>query len=263
MASAQLNSLFDLAGQVAVVTGGASGLGREFCQVLAEAGAAVVCGDRDEPGAEKVASGLRGSGFEAFGHHCDVTDERSVAALFAEVDRRFGRLDILFANAGIADPVPARIHEYDTENWRKVLAVDLDGVFYSCREAIKLMLPRGRGKVINIASMWGLAGASSVFPVPAYNAAKGAVVNLTRELALEYAADNIQVNALCPGFYRTNLADGAYGDPDFVAAITAFTPMGRIAEAHEIRGPALFLASSASDFVTGITLVTDGGCMAK
>jgi NAD(P)-dependent dehydrogenase (short-subunit alcohol dehydrogenase family) len=118
-----------------------------------------------------------------------------------------------------------------------------------------------RGKIINTASMWGLAGSSSVFPLPAYNATKGALVNLTRELALQYAEKNIQVNAICPGFFRTKL--GPYDDKEFVAAITNFTPMKRIAEAEEIKGTALYLASSASDFVTGTTLVIDGGCLAK
>jgi NAD(P)-dependent dehydrogenase (short-subunit alcohol dehydrogenase family) len=111
--------------------------------------------------------------------------------------------------------------------------------------------------------MWGLAGSSSLFPALAYNAAKGAVVNLTRELGLEYARQGIQVNALCPGFYQTSLSRGAIDDPRVRAAITAFIPMGRIAEAAEIKGPALFLASAASDYMTGQTLVTDGGCLAK
>jgi len=119
------------------------------------------------------------------------------------------------------------------------------------------------GKLVNVASMWGMAGASSVFPIPAYNATKGAVVNLTRELALQYATHNIQVNAICPGFFRTRLANGAYDDPDFVAAITAFTPMARVAEAEEMKGTALYLASAASSYTTGLMLVTDGGCMAK
>ena len=123
------------------------------------------------------------------------------------------------------------------------------------------MVTQQSGKIVNIASMWGLAGSSSVFPAPAYNAAKGAVVNLTRELGLEYAKHGIQVNALCPGFYQTKLGD--YDDPGFISAVTAFIPMGRIAEAAEIKGPALFLASAASDYMTGQTLVTDGGCMAK
>ena len=142
-----------------------------------------------------------------------------------------------------------------------MLSVDLEGVFFCAREALKVMAARQSGKIINIASMWGLAGSSSLFPAPAYNAAKGAVVNLTRELGLQYAKQGIQVNALCPGFYRTRL--GAFDDPETVARVEAFIPMGRVAEAADIKGPALFLASAASDYMTGQTLVTDGGCMAK
>lgn len=133
---------------------------------------------------------------------------------------------------------------------------------YSQRTRFRLEA-QGGGKTINNASIWGMAGASSVFPIHAYNAAKGAVVNLTREIGLEYARRNVQVNALCPGFYRTNLAGGAYQDADFVAAITAITPMGRVARAEEVRGPALFLASPASNYITGQTLVVDGGALAQ
>jgi NAD(P)-dependent dehydrogenase (short-subunit alcohol dehydrogenase family) len=169
----------------------------------------------------------------------------------------------LFNNAGIADPQALLLHEYPTENWRAVLDVDLHGVFFCAREALKVMVRQQSGKIINIASIWGLAGSSSLFPALAYNAAKGAVVNLTRELGLEYARQGIQVNALCPGFYQTNLSRGAIDDPQARAAVTAFIPMDRIAEAAEIKGPALFLASAASDYMTGQTLVVDGGCLAK
>ncbi len=143
-----------------------------------------------------------------------------------------------------------------------MLDVDLDGVFFCAREALKVMVGQQSGKIINIASIWGLAGSSSLFPALAYNAAKGAVVNLTRELGLEYARQGIQVNALCPGFYQTNLSRGAIDDPRARATVTAFIPMDRIAEAAEIKGPALFLASAASDYMTGQTLVVDGGCLA-
>lgn len=141
--------------------------------------------------------------------------------------------------------------------------MDLHGVFYCARECLKVMVGQGSGKVVNIASIWGITGASSVFPIPAYNAAKGAVVNLTREMGLQYATQGIQVNAICPGFFRSRLAGGAYDDPDFVAAITEFTPMKRVAEASEIRGAAVFLASAASDYMTGQMLVLDGGVLAK
>lgn len=253
--------LFDLTGKVALVTGAGGGLGAEFAGVMAEAGADVVCADIDMAGAQHTAAEVERAGRAGLAVRCDVSRHQEVVAMVEAATARFGRVDILFNNAGIADPSPAPVHEFDLEGWHRVLDVDLNGVFYCAREVLPVMLGQGSGKIINIASMWGLAGGSSVFPVPAYNAAKGAVVNLTRELGLEYATRGIQVNALCPGFYRTRL--GAYDDPDFLAAVTGFTPMGRVAEASEIRGPALFLASPASDFMTGQTLVVDGGCMAK
>jgi NAD(P)-dependent dehydrogenase (short-subunit alcohol dehydrogenase family) len=255
------DELFDLSGKVALVTGAGGGLGTEFAAVMASAGADVVCADIDEASAQATASQVTRSGRAGLAVRCDVTRHEQVVAMVEAATARFGRIDVLFNNAGIADPSPAPVHETDLDGWHRVIDVDLHGVFYCAREVLRVMVPRGSGKIINIASMWGLAGGSSVFPVPAYNAAKGAVVNLTRELGLEYAARGIQVNALCPGFYRTAL--GNYDDPGFYAAVTSFTPMGRVAEAREIRGPALFLASPASDFMTGQTLVVDGGCLAK
>jgi NAD(P)-dependent dehydrogenase (short-subunit alcohol dehydrogenase family) len=253
--------LFDLSGKVALITGAGGGLGAEFAAVMAEAGADVVCADIDVAGAQATAEEVERAGRGGLAVRCDVSRHDQVVAMVGAATDRFGRLDVLFNNAGIADPSPAPVHEFDLDGWHRVMDVDLNGVFYCAREVLRVMVGQGSGKIINVASMWGLAGGSSVFPVPAYNAAKGAVVNLTRELGLEYATRGIQVNALCPGFYRTRL--GAYDDPDFLAAVTGFTPMGRVAEAHEIRGPALFLASPASDFMTGQTLVVDGGCMAK
>jgi NAD(P)-dependent dehydrogenase (short-subunit alcohol dehydrogenase family) len=253
--------LFDLTGKVALITGAGGGLGREFAEVMAEAGADVVGADIDLASAEATAGRVEQIGRAALAVRCDVARHTEVVAMVRATTARFGHLDILFNNAGIADPSPAPVHEFDLDGWHRVLDVDLNGVFYCAREALRVMVPQGSGKIVNIASMWGLAGGSSVFPVPAYNAAKGAVVNLTRELGLEYATLGIQVNALCPGFYRTNL--GAYDDPEFLAAVTGFTPMRRVADAREIRGPALFLASPASDYMTGQTLVVDGGCMAK
>ncbi|MBC7348152.1 MAG: SDR family oxidoreductase, partial [Clostridia bacterium] len=197
--------MFDLTGKVAVITGAGSGLGRAFAEAMAEAGADVVCSDINTKDNEATAERVRQLGRRALSVYCDVTDEQQVAELFHTADKEFGRVDIVFANAGIADPTPSLLHEYQTDAWNKVLAVDLHGVFYTCREALKIMMRQKSGKVIIVASMWGLAGSSSVFPIPAYNAAKGAIVNLTRELALQYAPHNIQVNAICPGFFRTRL----------------------------------------------------------
>jgi NAD(P)-dependent dehydrogenase (short-subunit alcohol dehydrogenase family) len=258
-----LPGLFSLEGKVALVTGAGSGLGAQISEAMGECGAEVVCADVDDHGLAATVASVERLGRPALAVLCDVTDEDQVAAMVRCAVDRFGRLDVLFNNAGIADPQPLPVHEYPTEHWRRVLAVDLDGVFFCAREALKVMVAQGSGKIVNIASMWGLSGSSSIFPIPAYNAAKGAVVNLTRELGLQYAKHGIQINALCPGFYRTRIGGGSIDDPSFLAAVTAFTPMGRVAEAAEIKGPAVFLASAASDYMTGQTLVTDGGCMAK
>jgi NAD(P)-dependent dehydrogenase (short-subunit alcohol dehydrogenase family) len=252
---------FNLDGRVAVVTGAASGLGIEFSEAMAEAGADVVCSDVNEGACEETAERVRGLGRDALAVRCDVSKEDDVKAMVERAVERFGGVDVLFNNAGIADAAP--VHEYPTENWHQVIDVDLHGVYYCARECLKVMVGQGSGKIINIASIWGLAGASSVFPIPAYNAAKGAVVNLTRELGLEYATQGIQVNAICPGFFRSRLAGVAYDDPDFVSAITEFTPMKRVAEASEIRGAAIFVASAASENMTGQMLVLDGGVLAK
>jgi NAD(P)-dependent dehydrogenase (short-subunit alcohol dehydrogenase family) len=184
-----------------------------------------------EESARATAAAVEGLGRRGIAIGCDVTVEAQVEAMVARTVQVLGRLDILFNNVGIADPQALQLHEYPTANWR---AVDM-----------------------------GPGGSSSLFPALTYNAAKGAVINLTRELGLEYAEQGIQVNALCPGFYQTNLSRGAIDDPQVRATITAFIPMARIAEAAEIKGPALFLASAASDYMTGQTLVADGGCLAK
>ena len=257
------SDLFSLNGKVALVTGAGNGLGRQFSEAMAEAGADVACADIDEESAKTTAAAVEGLGRRGVAIGCDVTAEDQVEAMVTHTVANLGRLDILFNNAGIADPEALPLHEYPTANWRAVLDVDLDGVFFCAREALKVMVRQQSGKIINIASIWGLAGSSSLFPALAYNAAKGAVVNLTRELGLEYARQGIQVNALCPGFYQTNLSRGALDDPQARAAVTAFIPMDRIAEPSEIKGPALFLASAASDYMTGQTLVVDGGCLAK
>ena len=256
-----LPELFDLTGKVALVTGAGGGLGREFADALAEAGADVACVDLDSEAAAQTAAAVMKHGRCAASIACDVADEQQVATTVATTVRELGRFDILFNNAGVADAPPAPAHEMTSASWHKVIDVDLHGVFYTAREALKVMVGQGSGKIINVASMWGTAGSASIVAMPGYTAAKGAVVNLSRELGLEYAQAGIQVNALCPGFYRTEF--GEYGDPQFVATVSGFTPMGRVAAASEIRGPALFLASAASDFMTGQCLIVDGGCMAK
>ena len=253
---------FNLEGKIALVTGAAKGLGEAFSEAMAEAGADVVCSDIDEKGLEETVRKIEKIGKRGLAVFCDVTKEEDVKRMMEKAMDKFGRVDILFNNAGIAEETPKPLHEFTTEEWNRVLAVDLQGVFYCAREALKIMVKQGSGKIINIASIFGLAGSSGIFPVPAYNAAKGAVVNLTRELGLEYAAMGINVNAICPGFYRTDLGGGS-DDPDFVRSVEDFVPMGKMAEPEDLKGTAIYLASEASDYMCGQMVVTDGGILAK
>jgi NAD(P)-dependent dehydrogenase (short-subunit alcohol dehydrogenase family) len=256
--------MFDLSGKIALVTGASHGLGVAFAEAMAEAGADVVCADKNVQGLGDTVEKVRKIGRKALAVICDVTEEDQVVAMVKETVDTFGRLDIIFNNAGVSDntnDIPKPLHEYSTEWWNRVIAVDLQGVFYCSREALKVMVKQRSGKIVNVASIWGLTGSSAIIPVPAYCSAKGAVVNLTRELGLEYAPFGINVNALCPGFYVTGL--GGYDDPEFMKAIRAYIPMGREAQPEELKAAAIFLASAASDYMCGQTIVTDGGISAK
>jgi NAD(P)-dependent dehydrogenase (short-subunit alcohol dehydrogenase family) len=254
---------FNLEKKVALVTGAASGLGVSFAEAMAEAGADVVCADINAKGLEKTVKKIEKIGRKGLAVLCDVSKEEDVKRMMKVTIETFGRLDILFNNAGIAEEMPKLLHKYTTEEWNRILAVDLQGVFFCAREALKIMVKQKSGKIINIASVWGLTGSSSIMPVPAYNAAKGAVVNLTRELGLEYAAIGINVNAICPGFYRTNLGGGSSNDPNLIKAVKQFVPMGKMAEPEDLKGTAIYLASEASDYMCGQMIVTDGGMSAK
>jgi NAD(P)-dependent dehydrogenase (short-subunit alcohol dehydrogenase family) len=253
------DQVFSVTGKVAFVTGAAQGLGRAMAEALAMNGAAVVLFDRDARALAGVEAALAETGARVVACAGDVTDAASVHGAVAATVETFGALDICIANAGISDPDRTRLHDTTPEGWARTLDVNLNGVFHTVQAALKPMLAQGRGKVITVASMWGLGAPAALQPRPAYAATKGAVVNLTRELALEYARDNIQVNAICPGFFRTETRPSS---SEQAAAFEGFTPMGRIAEAREIAGTVLYLASGASDFVTGTTLVIDGGVSA-
>lgn len=249
--------IFSVRGKVGFVTGAAQGLGRAMAEALAENGASVALFDRDATRLEETARSLRRHGGRVMTLPGDVTDDSAVTAAIADTVGRLGGLDICIANAGVSDAQPGLLHDTRDSDWHHVLDVNLNGLFYTCRAALAAMVPQGRGKIITVASMWGLAAPAGAFPRPAYAASKGAVINLTREMALHYADKGIQVNALCPGIFQTETR------PRNPEAAIAYTPMGRLGQPDEIKGAVLFLASQASDFVTGTALVIDGGVLAR
>jgi NAD(P)-dependent dehydrogenase (short-subunit alcohol dehydrogenase family) len=255
-----LDQIFGLQDKVAVVTGAAHGFGRIFSYALAEAGAEVVVIDVNAEGLEETAAHIRSIGREAHPYTADVSVEEQVVDVFAQIQESIGRTDILVNNAGISDGYVGVFHEYPSEQWRRIIDVNLNGVFLCSREALKGMHARGKGKIINIASMWGFVGAGLI-SIPGYAATKGAVINLTRQMALEYAPQNIQINAICPGFHRTGF--GGSDTPEFMDLMASTTPAGRVAEPSELQGTLIYLASSASDFMCGSAIVVDGGFLAR
>ncbi|GAN76173.1 SDR family NAD(P)-dependent oxidoreductase [Acidisphaera rubrifaciens] len=242
----------DLTGRVALVTGGNGGIGLGMAKGLAEAGAAIVLAGRDRNKAEAALAELGGRGrFVA----ADVTDPDACAALVDATRAAFARLDILVNNAGMS--VRKQPADLTPEEWRLVLATNLDGAFYCARAAYPAMRDGGGGKIINIGSMMSLFGASFA---AAYGASKGGIVQLTRSLAVAWAPDNIQVNAVLPGWIDTALTRDARAQvPGLNERVLARTPAGRWGTPDDLAGIAVFLAGRGSDFVTGAAIPVDGG----
>lgn len=256
-----VQQLFDLSGEVAVVTGAGSGLGAVFAQALAEAGASVVCAGRHLASAEETARGIRALGREAVALDVDVANEEAVRQLIATTCAHFGRVDMLVNNAGVAAAGPPE--DLALAEWQRVVDINLTGVFLCAREAAQAMIASGRGgRIINVASILG-AGASNPVPATAYAATKGAVINLTRDLAVHWADHGIRVNALAPAYFPSAMTEGFLAQPAVLHEIERRTPLGRVGQLDELKGPMVFLASPASSYVTGQTLFVDGGWTAR
>lgn len=238
-----------LKGKTAIITGGASGIGAATAQLFAKEGAKLVLVDLNEEKGQALASELPAAIFVK----ADITDEAQVQNIYVQAVEAYGQVDIVFNNAGIGKVTPT--HELSYDEWRKTVNVDLDGVFLVAREAIRAFQKTGSGVIVNTASMYGWVGSPGS---AAYNAAKGGVVNLTRSLGLEYADQNIRVNALCPGFIDTPIIPEESKD-----ILKEMTPMKRLGQSEEMAKAVLFLASDDSSFMTGSSLVVDGGYTAQ
>jgi len=249
-----VKSLFDLTGEVGIVTGGAQGLGEQMALALAEAGADIVLADINIEQAQKVAEKIRNLGRECIAIKTDVSEPSQVENMVTKAKEKFGKIDILINNAGLVSNFPAE--ELSKEEWDRVIKVNLTGVFLCTQAVGREMIKQRKGSIINIASMSGLI-VNRPQPQLHYNTSKSGVIMLTKSFAAEWAKYNIRVNAIAPGYMRTPLVDKVY--PKYGKDWVKYIPMGRIGEPSEIKGPALFLASKASSYMTGSVLVMDGG----
>ena len=250
-----------LAGKIALVTGGSSGIGQACSLAFAREEAKVIVADINVDGGERTTRLIRDSGGDATFINADVSKATEVEALVNKAVEAYGRLDCAFNNAGIAGAIATPTHEYPEEDWDRVLSVNLKGVWLCMKHEIPQMLKQGRGVIVNMASVWGLVGASGF---SAYIASKHAVVGVTRAAALEYATRGIRINAVNPGAIRTPMLDPAIAAiPGFEAMMTALHPVGRLGMPEEVAEAVVWLCSDAASFVTGSNLSVDGGWTAQ
>jgi NAD(P)-dependent dehydrogenase (short-subunit alcohol dehydrogenase family) len=251
----KVQKLFDLTGRIAIVTGGSAGLGRQMAEGLAELGANLVLCARKKERCEQAAAELQKLGVKTLALSCDVKDPGSVQAVVDAAVNEFGRIDILINSAGTSWGAP--VETMTLEQWNKVIETNLTGTFLFSQAVGKIMIAQRGGKIINIASVAGLRGSSPKFSAIGYSASKGGVITFTKDLACKWAIHNIQVNAIAPGWFPTDMSEKVIERNK--EALLATIPLGRFGGPHDLKGAAVFLASGASDFVTGHILVVDGG----
>jgi NAD(P)-dependent dehydrogenase (short-subunit alcohol dehydrogenase family) len=258
--------LFNLSGRVVLVTGAGSGLGQGFAEAVAEAGADIACADINPTTAKQTAEQIRARGRKAAAIEVDVAQEASVRQMVEETVGQLGALDVIFCNAGIGGGRSGQAHEISMDAWHRVIAINLTGVFLCVREAAKVMIPKRHGKMILTASIYGQVGSYNGLS-PAYTAAKGGVANMTKELAIEYAQYGITVNAIAPGFFHTNImAASGYTQQETTERyerLKGRIPLARVGTPADLQGTAVYLASAASDYMSGHILTVDGGWLAS
>lgn len=251
-------NLFDLTGRLALVTGSSKGIGFALAGALAAAGARVVLNARDAVKLQQARDALAARGHEVHAVPFDVTDAAAVEAGVAGIEAGIGPIDILVNNAGMQHR--GAFHEFPLEAWRTLNATNVDSVFFTGRAVAQRMVPRGRGKIVNVCSVQSELARPSIAP---YTATKGAVKNLTKGMATDLGRHGIQVNGLGPGYFKTELTQALVDDPAFTAWLANRTPAGRWGEVHELAGAIVFLCSDAASFVNGHILYVDGGITAS
>jgi gluconate 5-dehydrogenase len=247
-------TMFDLTGRNALVTGASRGIGLALARGLAGAGAAVAINGRNPGTLAEAAATLRGEGATVFEAPFDVTDSAQVESGVARIEAELGPIDILVNNAGTT--IRARLDAFTEQNWREVMAVQLDAPFLVGKAVAQRMIPRGRGRIINICSATTRLARATIAP---YVTAKGAVGNLTKAMCADWAPLGLNVNGIGPGYFATELTDPLVKDPAFTAWLEKRTPQGRWGQVEELVGAAIFLASDAAGFVNGHVLYVDGG----
>ncbi len=251
-------NLFDVAGKVVLVTGAATGLGEGYAHIFAESGCRVACADIQAEKVRETAEDIRSQGLEAMAFEVDVTKQESIRRMTEEILEAYGRIDVLINNAGVEHIEP--FTEVSEEHYDYISSVNLKGVFFTAQEVAKVMIRQGGGKIINIGSLGSYIGLaeSSV-----YCTTKGGVIQMSKTMSIELGPHNIQVNCVAPGYFITPMTQPFYDDPDHRAWIESRIPLHNWGTVRDLAGPMLFLASSASDYITGATIKVDGGWLAS